>query len=392
MKNRNKVLLLLMVFVLTCFAISSVAEATDLYGPDGGYAVVFPYIVKDDPNTITLVTVVVPSPSAYNNCAATIHYRYYYKPFTSPDPSTADRTAVCAEQDFAGKTSPNDIVTFDISGMLGGGNPLLSDTTSGNLKAADTLSLTPAGAYIGYLVAEVLSKDENTTCPGATPNLSANPSGEALIIDIANGGAIGYIASDGYENQDEEAMIFDEEMAVTTAFPPKYADTSFVVTPFNYYGEGTCDGTCPSPVVPSTSTFSSSGTYSSDLLQMQKGVVQLVTVDNSGTTQKSVYDRNENRLSSTIPQKVTCIGVLKLSDLLDSGIKSSPSWVAGAGWAYMWNPNFYENGYILGDVNHWANSEWVYKIESSSEFGTFMSNMQTNGGYVWSDSTEIALP
>jgi hypothetical protein len=383
-KARNKVLLLLMVFVLTCFAISSIAEAQP-WGPDGGLAVVFPYIVKDDPNTITLVTVVVPSPSASNDCAATIHYRYYYKSFTSPDPSTADITATCSEQDFAGKTSPNDMVTFDITGMLGGGNPLLSDTNSGNLKASDTLALTTPGPQIGYLVAEVLDAQEGTACTAAGhgPNLNWGPYGEALIIDIANGGASGYRGWGDYWNHDEPQNLYDNYTVPTTAFPDRYAKTSFAVTPYNFEGEGSCEGTCTGTDVPGTQTWGASGTYDSSLLQVQKAVVQLITIDNVGTIQKSVYDRNENRLSSTIPQKVTCIGVLKLSDLLDNGIKSSPSWVAGGGWAYMWNPAFYENGLILGDVLHWENDAWIYKIESSSAFGPFMTNMQPTGGDAW---------
>lgn len=101
------------------------------------------------------------------------------------------------------------------------------------------------------------------------------------------------------------------------------------------------------------------------LLAIQKGVVQLVTVDPAGITQPAICNRNEQTMSATVPKKVTCIGVLKLEDMLDNSIKSKPQFIAQGGWAYMWNPTLAElNG--LGDMNLRENDQWVFKVESSS--------------------------
>ncbi len=357
----KKVFLSVTLVLVAAFAFSGMAEA-GFYGPLGGYAVVFPYVIKDDPNTTTIISVVVPDPDGSSDDAAELHYVYLHKDIA------AAQTDACEEYNFKGHTSPNDLVTFDAGGMFGDepgkeGYPLFNDTTSDPLSAGSPLSLV-VEKQIGYLLVELLNEDNEPA-----GSLNWPPDGEALILDIANGGAWGYKASSNFWYHDEQAWLFKSLAAPALVNPPSIATTEFTVTPF------------------SQGIIGNSGSYSSALLTNQMAVIQPVANEDATA---AVFDRNENTLSATKEKKVTCVGVATLDELLGSGILNNPAFVAQGGWGWLWNKPFDVDG--DGDVEVTPgcpffapgceqNEAFVFKVESSSALGSFMINAVPQGGF-----------
>lgn len=361
MKVRIKTLFVLAVAVLITFAVSGCS----LYGPLGGRAVICPYIIKDDPNQTTVVSISVPTAynavgsTAYNAAAAELHYVYLYKDMDAAD------TDACEEYDFKGATSPNDLVSFDVGGMFGDaageeGLPLFNDTTSDPLMAGSTLALT-VGPSIGYLLVELLDKDNQPIPAGE----GLSPNAEVLILDIANGGGWGYRCGSG-GTQLPEAILFYGGTANTIVHPPAIVNTEFMITPMSF-------------------GMLTSGGYDSAILKGQTAVIQPInniTLDLgeevSGSPQ--IYDRNENTLSSTKEKKVKCVGVATLNEFLSSGIINNPAFMAQGGWSFLWNKPFAGTGTESSSFKDTYNDAWIYKVESSSGLGSFMINAMPNGG------------
>lgn len=357
-KGIFKTLLALTAIVLMTFTISTLAEAgIELKGPWGGPGTIFPYIIRDDPNVTTLISIMVPNPDGSNNDAARLHYSYFYKDIDAAD------TDDCAEYDFGGATSPNDLVTFDVGGIYGGGLPMFGDTTSDPRVAGSTFALT-VDHSIGYLLVEVL--DENAEPSGDLDN----PDGEAIILDIANGGSWSYKPYSGFRHRYEQALLPNDYAATTTLLPVDFTNTTFIVTPLNHGLLGT------------------SGAYDSRDLMNQSAVVQLIRNDSPSV---SIFDRNENTMSATKEKKVTCIGIATLDELLSQGILNNPTFIAQGGWGYLWNKPFMEGAELI------ENDAWVYKVESGTKVGRtkvagdgkrlffrfrdFFINGVPNGGY-----------
>ncbi len=266
-------------------------------------------------------------------------------------------------------------MTFDAGGIFGDepgkeGLPLFNDTTSDPLIAGSTLALTTE-KQIGFLLVEVLASD-NTASGDSDEDGDGGelywPDGEALILDLANGGAWGYKASnEPFENiyHYEQAWLCSAEDCFRTAapvlvHPPSVATTELVITPIS---DGIID---------------SLGGYASGVGSAFANMSVIIQPVANDIPTASVYDRNENLLSATREKKVTCVGVATLDELLSAGILNNPAFQEQGGWGWLWNKPFDVDGDNDVETEE-QNMAFVYKVESSSELGFFMINGIPNG-------------
>src|SRR5262245_5650215 len=173
----------------------------------------FAFWVVNAPSVTTFVTEVNPFFNGDpGDPADFMHYQYFFKAATAP---VGD---ACQSYSTFGHTSQNDIVTFDVSGFIST-EPLLSDTTSGSAGGLG-LNVNPSGNLIGYLL--MINQG-----PGVVEGLDAQPHyGEALIVDVANGGLWGYLPDD--------IPFFDDAICQTieciAADPPRLGDAHVLPT------------------------------------------------------------------------------------------------------------------------------------------------------------------
>jgi len=257
--------------------------------------ILFPMVISS--NTVTTLLSVVNSGST-----ETLHYRFYYKTLETQD--------ACEEVNFKQPSSPNDLVTFDVSGVFGDSTGVLFEpTTSITYRPFSPFkSVKPVRAF-----AMVDSNDSQT------PHPDQSLSGEALVIDFTNGSFWGYIAmnalpingvtanrsvvvgnpfdfSDRVERAGE--VLTQNSKGVTTSILPFEAgtETAFLVTP-----------------IATTSPFQLSGSTSTTL--------GLRIPEENGLAAGVMFDRDENPFSGVQDKQVTCVGRVDVGSLLSEATK-----------------------------------------------------------------------
>jgi hypothetical protein len=143
--------------------------------------ILFPYLVRSD--TVTTILSVINGADGPNE----LHYRYY-----NTDGAAAG--GACQETDYDQNSSPNDIVTFDISGTFGDDLGVLfesGDDSQINAQYRKNFALfkniKPIRAYA--LV------DNNVEADFSGESIH----GEALILEFVNGASWGYHAYNAAE-------------------------------------------------------------------------------------------------------------------------------------------------------------------------------------------------
>lgn len=169
-------------------------------------ALLFPWVTKST-TVSTLISVVNTAgvPAGWGGATPQLHIQYWSKIFSCsvtglPCDVTADcplagigetclqntQTEGCGEADFKVDTSGNDVVTWDAAGNVNGGIPIFNDPNNG-VASLQLSSPSPRRAF--------LLVDNNTPALVANgTNLDGTLYGEAMVIDIVNGAAYGYIA------------------------------------------------------------------------------------------------------------------------------------------------------------------------------------------------------
>jgi hypothetical protein len=291
-------------------------------------AIMFPWVVKSATvstiisvvNTSGAVGILFPGVYDIGGIPLTLHYQYIYKAVASPEVFTDP----CLEVDFTRQTSLNDIVTFDAAGLIGGGKPLFNDnalnTPYTNLRfdMGDGVAA-PARAYL--LV-------DNTT-GGVTPGDGALY-GEAILMELNEGAAWGYIAYNASGSQSTTALNFSDgndlygevinqlspgsnpgpEYTPVVLLNPNDATTKFFVTPIDGGLNFQVDPACSSIFPPNAPN------------QRQLNIntqIQFVTFGTSGFN-GGIYDNDEEILSFTSPKNVVCTAALTLDKIMDSGV------------------------------------------------------------------------
>ncbi|OGW37763.1 MAG: hypothetical protein A2Y97_03710 [Nitrospirae bacterium RBG_13_39_12] len=175
--------------------------------------ILFPYINSNPGNLATIVSTINTGNEVSEGCVLLadtlrLHYRYFTKPVAGAGSEPID---ACDERDFMRPTTLADIVSFDVSGQVGGGTALFGDATNYNWGAgAPNFDLPTVGGFAdarrGYLLV-------THHCAGVT-NLDMhsgnnNLDGDAMLVDVVNGAAWGY-----------RAVIADPALMGPYAFSP----------------------------------------------------------------------------------------------------------------------------------------------------------------------------
>ncbi|MCG2721654.1 MAG: hypothetical protein L6290_06535, partial [Thermodesulfovibrionales bacterium] len=260
--------------------------------------ILFPVIAVNQPNVTTIVSV-------FNRPgASSSHLHFIYRLKCTFDgcgtSGTPNHTGNCVSQSFTRNTLDSDLVSFDASGVLNGGNALFNDPNvyDGNF------SIGGIGARRAYLLVT------NSTSGGRVD--VGNPlalGGEAIIMDIAAGAAWGYRAVNDDLREDYNFNYIGDGGGVTNAldffsrwfsfFPPNEWTTRFFITPIG------------------------DSMNSANLT----GTVSLSASGGSG-----IYDRGGTQYLFTQDQNVTCTAGVNLSDLIDSTALSAVQNTGGWAW------------------------------------------------------------
>jgi len=251
---------------------------------------------------------------------------------------TPNSTGTCVSQSFTRNTLAGDLVSFDASGVLNGGNALFNDPNAYD----GSYSVGGSGARRGYLLVT------NSTAGGRVDvGNSLSLGGEAILMDIAAGAAWGYRAVNDDLREDYNFNYTDDGGGVHNSldfysrwfsfFPPSEWTTRFFITPIGDL----------------MNTANLSGT---------------VRLDVTDPTANGVYDRGGTKYTFSREQNVTCTAAVNLTDLLDSTTLSAVQNTGGWAWFRNMTP---ATGSLL-----------VYKLEYVFENPTYGGT--NNNGYLLS--------
>ncbi|PIE82804.1 MAG: hypothetical protein CSA09_05175 [Candidatus Contendobacter odensis] len=306
--NMNKIAAAVAVSLGTSVVGMSAAQADEI---------LFPYIVHSD--TVTTIMSVINDDD--DPRTDEIHYRYYYKSGSS----AASNSARCQEVNYRNDTSPNDVVTFDIGGIYGDDLGVLFEPEQSNVVYSKRFD-----AFRNIKPLRGFAVLDNNDRFFAGQNLS----GEAFIIEFANGASWGYQAynaSSIYAWWEDRGLVatnpydFSDRVEVNgevlTSFPQSADVEDFwapiVVMPFDEVNTRLF----VTPIGTVGPAFQLSGRIAAE--------VALAVNDNSNIQFDVMYDRDENPVSGRIPAKVVCVGGVDVKRLIS---QAAQQFVPYGGW------------------------------------------------------------
>lgn len=317
MMNVKKVIKVLSLSFLMSFGLFSAVRAD---------TILFPVIAINQPNVTTLVSVVnFPHPSG----TSYLHYIYRHK-------ATGNIGATCSKTEFTRSTTDSDLVSFDASGVIGGGNALFGDTNS----YGGSFYLPGSGARRAYLL--VTNSDASGTRVNSTTDTDLM--GEAIIMDIAYGAAWGMRAINDNTSQTYNFVNAEDGGGVWSALPSNaYMDRTFAFFPPDEW-------TTKFFITPIGNNMDSDDLNA--------------TVTLSGN---NVFDRNGiNHTSVSVSQSITCTGVVTVSDLMDSSIYSAVENIGGWGWFQVSSGDaiVYKLEYVVDNATYGGTNNNGYLLSS----------------------------
>lgn len=320
MMNVKKVIKVLFLSFLMSFGLFSAALAD---------TALFPVIAVNQPNVTTLVTVINEQPGSAT------HLKFIYRYKDTFVGGSLNYNGTCAAVSFLRPSAAKDLISFDASGSMNGGDAMFGDTNSYGGGFALGLS----GPRRAYLLVTHADSSGNPVTTGYKYGIG----GDAVIMDIAYGAAWGYRAINDKTDEDYDFVNAEDGGGVYSAIPangnayrrvaflpPDEWTTKFFVTPIGNNLD--------------------SANLSADI----------------HLANDYVYDRMGNKytFASPSPQSVTCTAAINLEDLIDSttyaAIENTGGWgMFGAGAAdviaykleyVVDNPTYggtNNNGYLL---------------------------------------------
>jgi hypothetical protein len=298
----------------------AVSLGTSVVGMSAAQAdeILFPYLVRSD--TVTTILSVINDDDFLGSDQ--LHYRYYYK----SGASSADNSATCQEANYRERSSPNDIVTFDIAGTYGDAQGVLFEPEASQINVsydksfALFKSINPVRAYA------VIDNNDRLF-------VNQDVNGEAVIFEFVNGAMWGYQAYNG-------AKIFAWDNGQTIITNP-YEFTDRVET------AGEVLTTAPAgtdverfwvpisvmpPIETTTRLFVTPIATAAPAFQLapnNTATIQLAVNDPDSATFDVMYDRDENPISGQIPATVVCVGAVDVENMISQAARQ---FVRLGGW------------------------------------------------------------
>lgn len=213
-----------------------------------------------------------------------LHYILVYKPLTA---SSENNAAACTEVNQFLPTSFNDVQTIDLGAHFGAStegvlfnDPSVNNNWMASGKTYAMAAITGETALRGYLLID-------NSVGGAPGTIS----GDAMVFEYTNGATWGYEALES-TNAD---FNFQRADALTTRAtvslkPWEEITTAFMMTPLN-----------------------------GDMARYFNSQVVTRLGTQGGLSNSVIFDRDENAVSGTVQQGVTCVGRVDAPSLLSSG-------------------------------------------------------------------------
>lgn len=269
--------------VATVLGASAIASGAAVAG-----AGLWPHVVFSP--SVTTVVSVINSDTTFDS-PDDLHYIFWYKDIGFGGANGA----ACDEVNVFLPTSPNDIQSIDLGNVFGAStlgvlfnDPSFQNDWAGANRSFALAAATGVSPLRGYLVV-----DNSDT-------VGENVSGDALVLEYTNGAAWGYFAKTDVNDDFSDDGISDGDSVQISAKPFEEITTAFMTT----------------PVGPVMENF---GSYSARLA---------LTIGGAGV----MYDRDENPVSGSRPQTVTCVGRVDASDLITSG---AATFLPDGGWSNL---------------------------------------------------------
>lgn len=303
-------------------------------------SIFFPYVVNG--GSVTTVVHIIDSTAVGNyydasgNVGATAD-RLHYTLVNKSGANAANNAATCGEVNYYLPHSPFDLQSVDLGARFSlaadkgvlfndpGVNNNWRPAVSGPLTYAMAQAAGGGAAVRGYLIVD------NAQFGGV-----AQISGEAMVFEFAGGAAWGYRATANAAGAaDNDVPEFDFSVSALSGavagatrvavgqvsfMPLPETTTRFFVTPLNRNAAADA----PAPLAGINDTMhpivsSAYGTYTTQVLM------------STGTG--VAYDRDENLVSGTVLQPVTCVGAVNVPDLLSVGAAAV---LQNGGWGNLW--------------------------------------------------------
>ncbi|EXJ17187.1 hypothetical protein [Imhoffiella purpurea] len=277
-------------------------------------SVFFPQVVLSD--TVTTIASVINTTDnnwdqAGQPAKTHLHYRFYYK----AGEDVSNPIAPCEEYDEYLPTSIGDIQTIDLSGHFGADTAgVLFNDPSVNNKWAQSNRDYAFGRYLvparGYLYVD------NNDNPGLYQNPGDDADtlyGEAFVFEFGSGAAWGYQAY-------EQGSYFD-------------ATGNLITSNYTYAASETPSHVALMPFDEITTAFfvtPVSVDQAPDISNDYRGRIEFFTSGARG----DVYDRDENRISGTVPMDVVCVARIDAGDLVSDGTLAR---IIDGGWGALYN-------------------------------------------------------
>jgi len=297
-------------------AVAAIAAGTAAHAAD---VAMFPYVVNSATVT-TLVSIVDQAAAGQGYTAGgavggdRLHWRLNYK----AGANATNNAALCEEVNYYLPSSVNDIQTVDIGGNFGSATKgvLFSDASINNDWDANTT------ATINYMLGKtagtqrgVLFVHNSNAVAGQTLY------GEAMILDFSTGAAWGYQALLNDNGAVNDATAFNFSAQATNA-PGSAPDTlTFMPT------AETTTRVFVTPVSTGATTnmldINGSSIAGWDRLTARVGLVTGTGV---------AFDRDENLVSGTTLNNVTCVGAVDVTGMMTAGAAAV---LANGGWGTL---------------------------------------------------------
>lgn len=326
--------------------------------------ILFPYVVASD--TVTTILSVI---NDDDFTVPSLHYRYYYKRLPG---APTDNTAPCVEANFSQPTSPNDVVTFDVSGQFGDARGVLFEPGPVNAVYTKDFAL-----FRNVKPVRAFAIVDNNDRFFAGNNVE----GEAFIIQFSQGSVWGYQAYNAAEiggidasgnlvignpyDFSDRAEVNGEVMVTppagtTTAGAEAYW-SPIAIMPFA--GDEVQTALFVTPIA-TTAPFQLSGTTAA--------TIGLQVNDPDSPAPYVMYDRDENPYSGQIVQSIVCVGRVNIGSMITEATRQYLVGTGGwsnvavrAGQAVVMKIEFNDTAATLGGKpaggGSYNNSFWLRK-------------------------------
>ena len=265
-------------------------------------SILFPYVVSGDSVTTVVSVISGPNYVGYNSAGqAGQGDRLHWTMVNKAGAAAESNSAVCSEVNYYLPSSKNDIQTVDLGARVSGeddsgvlfNDPSINNNWRdqlGNLTYALADEASQGSGLRGYLMVDEASGEQR-----------GQLSGEAFVFEFGSGAAWGYRA---IPSQNADFYFAHASMAPSAqvAFMPlAETDTRFFVTPLNRTG-------VPADMDP---TDNGNGNFE-----------RLTSTITMRTASGLAFDRDENLVSGSREERVTCVGAVNLPDLMSPGARS----------------------------------------------------------------------